>query len=190
MRGTGARPCEVLKLRKSYFVPNNVNGQRDGFDVFFPERDELGQPISFKGHDEAAARHKSLPEQLDDGFPLSQIIADYLLFAPPTGPLFQKCQGNGQWNGISWRPDDITSKMRDALRATNPHWPPGKEKEFSGHGFRVTTTTAMANGGVGAAVIAKAVNHNAARVTQETYIRPSHNDIRAALAVTGTRPRR
>ncbi len=49
----------------------------------------------------------------------------------------------------------------------------------------------MANGGIGATIIAKAVNHNAARVTQETYIRPSKKDIRRALAmaVTGTRTR-
>ncbi len=88
LRGTGGRPGKIPLLRHHYFVPNYENGKRDGFDVFFPEVNEHGKPITLKGHDDADARHKTIPEVLDDDYPLSQIIANFLTFAPKRGPLF------------------------------------------------------------------------------------------------------
>jgi integrase len=187
LRSTGCRASEALKLEASFITPNYVNGRRQGLNILYPEFDSKGKPFSFKGHNEPDARLKLIPETLSDGYPVTQVILDFLEFAPRSGPLFQKVDGGGRWRGTSWTVSDVTSKLRDALRKVNPHWGPYMEKLFSSHCFRTTAITAMATDGHSEGIIATAVNHRRGQVTTDSYTRPSAETIRAALASTGTR---
>jgi integrase len=187
LRSTGSRASEVLRLEASFLRPNIVNGRRNGLDILFPEFNAQGTRNSFKGHNEPDARYRAVPEALNDGYPISQIIMDFLAFAPQSGPLFQKVDGHGRWTGKSWVVSDITEKFRKALRAINPAWAPNMEKLFSSHCFRTTAITAMAKDGVSEGIIAQSVRHKRGQVTTDSYTRPSREDIRASLAATGTR---
>jgi hypothetical protein len=187
LRGTGSRASEALQLEARFIHPNYVNGVRRGLDILYPEFNAQGKRTTFKGHNEPEARRKFVPETLTDGYPIAQVIADFLAFAPQSGPLFQKVDSRGNWIGKSWTVTDVTSKLRDALRKVNPTWAPQMEKLFSSHCFRTTTITAMANDGHSEGLIASAMRHRRGQVTTDSYTRPSAETIRAALASTGTR---
>jgi hypothetical protein len=72
-RGAGSRPQEILMLYKSYLRPNFVApGVRNGYNIFFPEKDRTGKKISLKGKSDARTRFKVIPERLADGLHISK----------------------------------------------------------------------------------------------------------------------
>ncbi len=189
MRGSGGRPQEVLKLYKSYIRPNFVApGVRDGFNIFFPQKDKKGQKISLKGKSDVRTRFKVVPERLVDGLHIANIIQDFLAIAPNDneGPLFQTTTNHG-WSGRRWTHGAITKKLRDALRDPRMEldWPEETVRMFSAHSFRATAATSMAGGGAELPLVSTALNHKSTGVTLNHYVQFSKECIRKALALTG-----
>jgi integrase len=187
LRGSGGRPQEAILLRKSYVTPNTLpSGQRDGFNIFFPQVNENGVEIKLKGKGDVLSRYKVVPERLDDGFPIATIIGTFLNIAPSTGPLFQTTRGP-RWSGIGWTTQLINDRMQAALM--NPKmglgWPLEVVKAYTSHSFRTTAATSMSEGGVGLEVVSKALNHSGVNVTATRYIHKSKEALRKGLSVTG-----
>jgi integrase len=194
LRGTGGRPQEAIKLRFSYIRPNwDYAGRRDGYNIFFPEVDDNGNVISFKGKSDARTRFKVLPERLADGLHIANIIEDYLKIAPRTGPFFQtsmNVKGGGMaWSGKAWDAGVITEKLRKLLRDPRMEldWPEETVKMFSAHSFRATAATSMAAGGADLPLVSTALNHKSTGVTLNHYIHFSKECVRKGLALTGPR---
>jgi hypothetical protein len=191
MRGSGGRPQEARLLFKSYLRPNYVApGVRNGFNIFFPPKDNKGNKVSLKGKSDVRSRFKVIPERLEDGLHISNIIADFLSIAPNDheGPLFQKVTNWG-WSGNGWTPGDITSKLRDVLRDPRMEldWPEETVRMFSAHSLRATAATSMAAGGAQLPLVSTALNHKSTGVTLNHYVQFSKECIRKGLALTGPR---
>ncbi len=79
MRGTGGRPQEACMLFKSYIQDNkSTEGRADGLNIMFPAKDRKGKKVSLKGKTDAQSRFKVIPEMLDDGIPVAQVIMQEL----------------------------------------------------------------------------------------------------------------
>jgi integrase len=197
MRGTGCRPQEVVILHKSYVRENWVrkgNGlkQRDGLNIFFPAVDSDDEKITLKGKKDPMTRFKVMPEFLDDGTHVAGILWDFLQIAPndEAGPVFQKTtkKGPSPWSGRPWTPADITQKLQRGMDDSRVGlgWPWETIKEYTAHSLRASAATAMARGGVPGALISAVLGHKTQTVTQDHYVHFTKEDMRRALAVTGT----
>ncbi len=190
MRGTGGRAQEISMLYKSYVQENRTpSGLPDGLNIMFPMKDKKGKKVSLKGKTDAMSRFKVIPETLDDGIPVSQIIRDYLVFAPSDdqGPLFQTFRGK-KWSGKAWTSATITSKLRATLRKPELglNWKEEMVRLFSAHGIRSMTASSMSEGGEQISLVASTLGHSGTGVTMNRYVRFSKERIRKGLAVTGT----
>jgi hypothetical protein len=194
LRGSGGRPQEAILMRKSYLTPNfTLSGARNGFNVYFPPVDDSGKEIKLKGKGDVMSRFKVIPEKLDDGFPISAVIANFLCFAPEDseGPLFQTTRGP-HWSGIGWSTQIINDRLQAALAhpKLGLNWPPEVVKAYTSHSFRTTAATSMSEGGVGLETVSRALNHSSVNVTANHYIHKSKEALRSGLAVTGAIPLR
>jgi integrase len=192
LRGTGGRPQEAVMLQKKYVKENRLpNGRANGLNIFFPSVDKQGRRVKLKGKADALTRWKVMPERLDDGTPVSNILREFLDIAPAKGPVFRKVSGKASqpWTGRVWSTGTITEKLRDALRAeaVGLDWPEEVVQEYTAHSLRSTTATTMALGGVGSDVISAVLGHKRQSVAQDHYIQFSKEDLRRALRVTGTK---
>ena len=184
LRGTAGRPQDAVRLSYAYIVDRGKNG----FDFFYPVIDpDSSLAFTRKGHKDADSRHLVMPEALDDGFPISSILREFLVIAPKTGPIFQKTTSVGQWSGKGWSASTITDKLRKALAEPSfgLYWPQDQIRRFSAHSFRSTTATSMACGGVSTDIVAKALHHKSTSVTSRHYIAPSKDQLRHNLRTTG-----
>jgi hypothetical protein len=112
LRGTAGRAQDLVRLRYDYVRDRG----HDGFDFVYPDIDpDNAEPFSRKGHKGTDALRLLMPESLSDGSPIARIFRDYLVFAPKSGPLFQKTIPQGGWSGKGWSASTITDKLRKAL---------------------------------------------------------------------------
>ena len=130
-----------------------------------------------------------MPEKLDDGLLIADVVQDYLAFAPMTGPLFQTVKSGvkGQWSGKGWTTGVITSKLRDALRDVRMglDWKEQEISLYSAHSFRATAASSMSAGGAELALVASALNHAGTAVTFNRYVHYSKEKIRNGLSFSG-----
>jgi integrase len=200
MRGTACRPQEVIKLHKSYVRENWVrkgrgNKVRDGLNIFFPAVDDDDEEVSLKGKKDPMSRFKVMPEYLDDGTHVAGILWDFLQMAPDdsAGPVFQtttkKRIPTFPWSGKSWTTGIISQHLQRALNhdKVGLGWPWETIKEFTAHSLRSSAATAMARGGVPGALISAVLGHKTQTVTQDHYVQFTKEDMRRALAITGTK---
>jgi hypothetical protein len=83
MRGTASRPEDAIMLERSFISENRpLGGPRNGLNIFYPEVGSGGNVITFKGKDSWHDRFKVMPEKLEDGTPVSDILWDFLEIAP------------------------------------------------------------------------------------------------------------
>jgi integrase len=192
LRGSGGRPQEAILLRKSYIRPNMLpDGSRDGFNIFFPAKSTSGKKISLKGRSDPRSRFKVMPERLEDGLHIANVVEDFLSVAPADaqGPLFQTVKAQGGWLGKKWSSGTITSKLQAALRDARMglDWPEETVRLFTAHSLRATAATSMAEGGAQLPLVSTALNHRSTGVTLNHYIHFSKECVRRGLALTGTR---
>ncbi len=69
LRGTAARPQDLVRLRYSYVHDRHP----DGFEFVYPQFDPVtNKAFTRKGHNESAARTLLMPERLDDGLDIAE----------------------------------------------------------------------------------------------------------------------
>ncbi len=119
------------------------------------------------------------------------IVRNFLDFAPDEGPLFQTTTkvGDSQWSGRPMTPAILTEKLQKALadNRLGLGWPWETVKEYTAHSLRSSTATAMARGGVAEALVSAVLGHKTQTVTQDHYVQFTKEDMRRALAITGTK---